>query len=187
MMELVSEALVFAAKAHDTMRRRSGNAPYILHPMEAAAIAASLTDDPQVLAAAVLHDVMEDCGVSESELRVRFGKRVAQMVRLVSEESVEDCGGSWQKRKLYTLNKLTAASKEQMILTLADKLSNLRSMERELEERGKEMWAQQPNRSLCRWYYGSVGELLSPLKGTPAYREYEELVGKVLTDAPERP
>ena len=63
-MELVSEAISFAAKAHDGMRRKTGNAPYILHPMEAAVIVGTMTDDQNVIAAAALHDVVEDAGIS---------------------------------------------------------------------------------------------------------------------------
>ena len=67
-MSLVSQADAFAAKAHDGMLRKGTNTPYIVHPREAAAIAASITDDEHVIAAALLHDVMEDCGVTEEEL-----------------------------------------------------------------------------------------------------------------------
>ena len=63
-MTLVSDAMIFAACAHDGMLRKGTNVPYIVHPAEVAAIASTLTDDPEILAAAVLHDVIEDCGVS---------------------------------------------------------------------------------------------------------------------------
>ena len=76
-MTLVTQAAVFAANAHDGATRKGSGIPYIVHPMEAAAIAATLTDDPHVVAAAMLHDVMEDCGVGFEELRARFGERVA--------------------------------------------------------------------------------------------------------------
>lgn len=62
-MTLVTEAVIFAAQAHDGAARKGSVIPYIVHPMEVVAICATLTDDPQVLAAAALHDVMEDCGI----------------------------------------------------------------------------------------------------------------------------
>ena len=65
-MNLVSQAAVFAVNAHDGMLRKGTKIPYIVHPMEVAAIAASLTDDPEVIAASLLHDVMEDCGVTQN-------------------------------------------------------------------------------------------------------------------------
>ena len=85
MMELVSEAMVFAVRTHDGMRRRQSNLPYILHPMEAAAIVGSLTDNQEVIAAAVLHDVVEDAGVTMQQIEERFGKRIAQLVASETE------------------------------------------------------------------------------------------------------
>ena len=79
-MELVSEAIVFAANAHDGMRRKKSESPYILHPMEAAVIVGTMTSDQNLIAAAALHDVVEDAGISIDEIEQRFGKRVRQLV-----------------------------------------------------------------------------------------------------------
>ena len=80
MMELVSEAIVFAVKAHDGMRRRKGDAPYVLHPMEAAVIVGSMSDDQNLIAAAVLHDVVEDTECTLEQLQKQFGTDVAMLV-----------------------------------------------------------------------------------------------------------
>ena len=96
-MTLVTQAVIFAAQAHDGAARKGSEIPYIVHPMEVVAIASTMTDDPQVLAAAALHDVMEDCGVTFETLSERFGVRVA---RLVCEESQRVCGDpclTWHK------------------------------------------------------------------------------------------
>ena len=153
---LFSRAVAFAAFAHDGQLRKGGALPYLIHPMEAATIAATLTNDPEILAAAVLHDVIED------------------LVRLQSEEKDEDRQGTWQKRKLQTINRLRAAPRELLILTLADKLSNLRSIERDLQAHGPALWQRfnQNNPSMHRWYYASVAEALRPLEGAAAYEEY---------------
>ena len=70
-MELVSEDIVFAVKAHDGMRRKTSQVPYILHPMEAAVIVGTMTDDQDLIAAAALHDVVEDAGVTIEEIEGR--------------------------------------------------------------------------------------------------------------------
>ena len=70
-MTLVTQAVIFAAQAHDGAARKGSEIPYIVHPMEVVAIASTMTDDPQVLAAAALHDVMEDCGVTFETLSER--------------------------------------------------------------------------------------------------------------------
>ena len=79
-MTRLSEAISFAAQCHDGMLRKGTNLPYIVHPAEAAAICAAMTEDEEVLCAAVLHDVMEDCGVTFEAIESRFGTRVAQLV-----------------------------------------------------------------------------------------------------------
>ena len=85
-MELVSEAIAFAVKAHDGMRRKKSGSPYILHPMEAAVIVGSMTDDQALIAAAVLHDVVEDAGIAMEEIEERFGKRVRELVECETED-----------------------------------------------------------------------------------------------------
>ncbi len=178
---LVAKAAAFAAYAHDGQRGRSGEAPYILHPMETASIAATMTNDPEVLAAALLHGVVEDCGVTGDELRRRFGERTSMLVLFMTEPKEPDAQTSWQRRKLRSVNRLRAGSHEQMILTLADKLSNMRSIRRELLAHGPSMWQRfnQTNPTLQRWFYASVAEGLRPLEETEAYREYVHLVDEV--------
>ena len=176
-----ARAVAFAAYAHDGQSRKGGALPYIVHPMEAAAIAAAMTNDPEVLAAAVLHDVIEDCGVSETEIRVRFGKRVAQLVMAETEDKNGDPRASWQMRKLRTVNRLLAAPRDVMILTLADKLSNLRSIRRDLQIHGPALWQRftQTNPSMQRCFYASIGEDLAPLAEFDAYREYMALIKEI--------
>jgi len=176
-----AQAVAFAAYAHDNQLRKGTALPYIVHPMEAVSIAATMTNDPEVLAAAVLHDVIEDCGVTEAELRTRFGRRVAQLVRAESEDKSDDTQASWQKRKLRMVNRLLVASREIMIITLADKLSNLRAIERDLRTQGPALWQRfnQTNPSMHRWYYTSVAEALTPISEFNAYREFRSLIDKV--------
>ena len=105
-MTLVTQAVIFAAQAHDGAARKGSEIPYIVHPMEVVAIASTMTDDPQVLAAAALHDVMEDCGVTFDALSERFGVRVAG---LVCEESQRACGDpclTWNARKLSAVKRI---------------------------------------------------------------------------------
>ena len=73
-MELVSEAITFAVKVHDGMRRKKSEIPYIMHPLEAAVIVSSMTDDQYLIAAAVLHDVVEDTGITINEIFDKYGE-----------------------------------------------------------------------------------------------------------------
>ena len=88
--ELLVKAISFAAKTHQGICRKGTNTPYILHPLEAAAIVSSMTDDIEVMAAAVLHDVLEDTDVTEDRIRFEFGPRVADLVSAESEDKLND-------------------------------------------------------------------------------------------------
>jgi myo-inositol-1(or 4)-monophosphatase len=182
---LLTDAIAFAAKCHEGQLRKGTDIPYIVHPMEACAIAATLTTDPEVLAAAVLHDVVEDAGVSESELRERFGDRVASLVAAESEQKEADAAGSWQRRKRHAVDRLRGASRDERILTLADKLSNLRAIDRDFGVLGDALWRRfnQPDKGMHAWYYRSIRDALAPLRDTAAFQEYSKLVDGVFGPA----
>ena len=93
---MINEAIEFAAKAHEGQLRKGTKKPYIVHPIEVSEIVSAMTDDEEVICAAVLHDTIEDCrGITKDVLKLRFGDRVAE---LVAQES-EDKTLSWKERK----------------------------------------------------------------------------------------
>lgn len=175
-----ARAVAFCAYAHDGQNREGTALPYALHPMETAAIASTMTNDPDVLTAAVLH-ASAQCGVSSEELRLRFGRRAAQLAFSMADDSDEDASGTWQKRRLRAVNRLLVAPREELILTLADCLSHLRALERDLRLLGPLLWQRsgQPNPSMHCWYYSSIGEALRPIADFDAYREYMALVRSI--------
>ena len=79
MVDLVEQAYVYADQCHQGQTRKSGE-PYIAHPLEAAAFLADLKLDGHTISGALLHDVIEDCGVTFADLERRFGHEVAKMV-----------------------------------------------------------------------------------------------------------
>lgn len=184
----LTAAVAFAARAHEGQTCRSTDAPRIVHPMEVAAIAATMTSDHEILAAAMLHDVIESCGVTEAALKAQFGERIARMVRVMSEEKGPDAEEGWQKRKLFSINRLRAASQDQLILTLADKLSSLRAIRRDLSTYGDALWQRfnQRSASMHCWYFASVFESLTPLSDTDAYREYRDLMNEIFGEIEKR-
>jgi len=186
-MKLVTQAMIFAAQMHDGAVRKASNIPYIVHPMEAAAIAATITDDQEVLAAAVLHDVMEDCGVSFEELKERFGSRVADLVRADSHNQGAFANATWNARKREAVRKLAGASTELRLITLADKLSNIRAIYRDYLRDGDEMFLKfnQTDKRRHAWYYRSCAALTREAYGhTSAWREMNALVEYVFADTP---
>ena len=185
-MTLLTQAVIFAANAHDGATRKGSRTPYIVHPMEAAAIAAALTRDEEVIAAAALHDVAEDCGVSEEELAQRFGARVAQLVLCESQTQFPDPRTSWQQRKRETIDKLARGGRESKILALADKLSNMRAICRDYRREGDNVFSRfnQSDRRLHAWYYRSCAALIEPELGeTDEWRELVRLIDEVFGKA----
>ncbi len=173
-MTLVSDAMIFAACAHDGMLRKGTNVPYIVHPAEVAAIASTLTDDPEILAAAVLHDVVEDCGVGRAELEQRFGARVAELVLSETQERCGDPRMTWEARKRGAIEQIARGGRATKIIALSDKLSNMRAIHRDFERDGESMFARFHQRDKRRhaWYYRSCAALLKDELGdTDAWRE----------------
>ena len=186
-MTLVSDAMIFAAKAHDGMLRKGTGIPYILHPSEAAAIAATLTDDEEILAAALLHDVMEDCGVSEETLAQRFGSRVAQLVRSETQQRCGDPEKTWLMRKQGAVERIAKGDRAVKIITLSDKLSNMRAIHRDYDRDGEMLFHKfhQHDKALHAWYYRSIAALLEKELGdTLAWQELCGHIAYVFADVP---
>ena len=179
-MELVSEAIAFAVKAHDGMRRKKSEAPYILHPMEAAVIVGTMTEDQNLIAAAVLHDVVEDGGVAIQEIEERFGKRVRERVSSETEDKRADLppAATWRIRKEESLQVLKNTEDIAVLMVwLGDKLANMRSLYRIFKAEGVQMWQSfnQKDESAQAWYYRSIAELTERLSHTSAWLEYKTL------------
>ena len=184
MRDIVSEAIVFSVTAHDGMRRRGSDVPYIVHPMEAAAIVGSMTDSQDVIAAAVLHDVVEDAGVTLEEIGERFGKRIMELVASETENKREDLPpeDTWRIRKEESIQKLGATDdKEILTLWIGDKLSNIRAIYRDYLVEGEAIWNKfhQSDVSAQEWYYRSILKNTERLSDTFAWNEYRILVEKL--------
>ena len=179
-MELVSEAIAFAVKAHDGMRRKKSEVPYILHPMEAAVIVSTMTADQNLIAAAALHDVVEDAGVTLEEIEAKFGKRVRELVQSETEDKRADLppAETWRIRKEESLSVLKYTDDEGVLMVwLGDKLANMRSFYRDFKVEGVRMWQRfnQKDVSEQAWYYRSIATLTERLSDTSAWLEYKTL------------
>ena len=142
-MTLFEEAVAFAVHKHSGMTRKLDGGPYILHPMEAALIASTMSRDEEVLAAAVLHDVVEDTDTELCDIEERFGPRVAALVASETEDKREGMpkSESWLIRKLESLRELESTNDSAVkILWLSDKLSNMRGIYTAWKVKGDEVW-----------------------------------------------
>ena len=179
-MELVSEAIAFAAKAHDGMRRKKSGTPYILHPMEAAVIVGTMTDDQNLIAAAALHDVVEDAGITLEEIEEKFGKRVRELVQSETEDKRDHlpAAQTWHIRKEESLDVLKNTEDLGVLMVwLGDKLANMRSFYQDWMVEGDAMWQRFNQKDVAEqaWYYRSILSLTQRLSDTSAWLEYKTL------------
>ena len=122
-MSLEQKAKEFAAKAHDGQRRKYTNLPYITHPSDVVDIVRRVDHTEEMLAAAWLHDVVEDCGVSISEIREEFGDDVASLVDWLTDVS-KPSDGNRDRRKHLDLLHTASASPSAKTIKLADLMVN---------------------------------------------------------------
>ena len=136
--ELLAKAARFAAAAHAGQTRKGSGEPYVTHPLGVAGIlaAAGYGGDAELLAAACLHDVVEDTAVTAADLAANFPPRVCELVAGMTERKRDASGAKlpWETRKAEHRARLAAGSVALRALALADKLHNLRSVELDLAD-----------------------------------------------------
>ena len=179
----MDRAIVFAVKAHHNTERRGKGFPYIIHPLEAVEIVATMTTDQALLAAAALHDTIEDTDVTVEQIRAQFGDRIAELVHSESDRFTEGVSeeDSWHDRKQAAIDRLAAASHEAKIVALGDKLSNMRAIWRDYQVKGDALWSifHVKDKASHEWHYRGLATSLSDLSDTFAYREFLRLIDEV--------
>ena len=174
---MIKEAVAFAVEAHKGGVRKGTEIPYIVHPLETAAIVGTMTEDEELIAAALLHDTLEDTEATEEEIRERFGNRVAELVKKETDDKRE----SWVVRRKKKLSQTEQAERELKILLLGDKLSNIRAMARDYLALGDQLWERfnEKRREAQGWYYWGMAQRMEELEEYPAYQEYVKLCHQV--------
>jgi GTP pyrophosphokinase len=135
-LRLIEDAYRFAVECHEGQKRRSGE-PYIIHPLDAAMTVVDLQLDAATIAGALLHDVQEDCGIPNAELKRRFGAEVAKLVdgatkldqiarRSADPDTVDSDLQAENLRKMFLA---MAENIGVVIIKLADRLHNMRTLE----------------------------------------------------------
>lgn len=129
--EVVYRAICLAASAHRTQTRKASDLPYISHPAAVASILVQAgVTNPNIIAAAWLHDVVEDTAVTIEDIAAQFPAEVVTLVDFMSETKRDQSGTrlSWAERKAAHIRKMATASVEARTIMLADKLHNMTTM-----------------------------------------------------------
>lgn len=179
---MINEAIHFATVCHQKQTRKGTDIPYILHCLEAGTIAANLSNqdghiDTDIVAAAILHDTIEDAHISYHTLKKAFNDNIAYLVNCQSEDKSKP----WLERKQHTIAFLKQnTSKAVDIAVLSDKLSNIRSLFKEYQIKKDQLWGKfNAGKEAQHWYYNAIADSLSQVKDTAEYKEFRELISAV--------
>lgn len=186
-MDIFDKALCYATEKHSGQVRKFSHIPYIVHPVEVAGIIATMSDDKELLAAALLHDTVEDTDATIEEIRELFGEKVSSLVLTETEDKREGQSPeeTWVLRKEESLLLLDNTNDLNVkMLWLGDKLSNMRSFANIFKQEGNAIWNRfhQKDPKMQAWYYSSIAKYLSVLHNYPVYQEYVDLVKYVFKD-----
>ena len=178
----IAQALALAVEAHDGQKRKGTSIPYIAHPMGVASIALEHGADEEQAMAALLHDAVEDGGVSYAErIRSQFGDRVADIVAGCTD-GVPDARGHkppWSSRKQAYLEHLRSASDDVLLVSGADKLHNARAIVEDLLNVGQKVFDRfSASKEQTLWYYDSLAQIFES-RGTPIAKALRETVNEM--------
>jgi (p)ppGpp synthase/HD superfamily hydrolase len=175
------QAQNFAARLHRFQTRKGSHVPYLGHLLGVASIVidAGGTEDQAI--AALLHDAIEDAGGEETRLEIegRFGSNVANIV-VACSDTAQHPKPPWRERKEQYLEHLEIVSEQVLLVSLADKLYNVRSMLLDYAAVGEALWDRfRVGRDRQLWYYRSLGEVFSRRFPGPLSAELVSLVKRL--------
>jgi (p)ppGpp synthase/HD superfamily hydrolase len=168
-------ALLFATRKHAGQHRKGTTVPYVSHLLSVAGLVLEAGGDEDLAIAALLHDVVEDCGGAPMlrEICRRFGKRVADVVDGCTDTDL-DPKPPWRQRKEDYLKHLRTADADTRLVSAADKLHNVRSIVAAYREIGDRVWERfHGKRDGTLWYYRTLLDEFQRKKSSPLIRELE--------------
>lgn len=192
-LPIIDRAIRVATYAHSGAARKGTAIPYILHPLEAAAIVTQVIaeqrgtapddmtpSDNFIIAAAILHDTVEDTDLTAEDIKTLFGPKTAALVADETENKRESrpAAETWKIRKTESIKHLTAASEDAKLVAFGDKLSNLRAIAADHRRFGDALWERfnQKDPAEHAWYYGEMMMIFEKtFSKTLFFREYERL------------
>jgi (p)ppGpp synthase/HD superfamily hydrolase len=177
-----TEATEYAREAHAGQLRKGTTTPYISHPIAVASLVLSYGGDEDQAIAALLHDVLEDCGTHHEEpIRQRFGERVARIVLDCTDGTAESKSQAqtpeakredWRRRKVTYLEALQYKPDDTLLVSACDKLHNARAIGDDLDDPGCGLSVFErfkAGREGTTWYYSELAKVFTE-RGSPVAR-----------------
>ncbi|MCU0652898.1 MAG: HD domain-containing protein [Candidatus Pacebacteria bacterium] len=171
--KLLHDAFLIALEAHQGQKRKTEDAPYIVHPVMVAQNLAEYGFNKEVVAAGLVHDVLEDTDFPETELENRLGAKVVETVKTVSHLGHR----SWEESREEYLKQVAQGSPAAKAVCCADKINNAESIIEAHAIMGEAVWQKfSRGQEKQLWFYRSVLEMLKASWDNPMFAEYEKLV-----------
>jgi guanosine-3',5'-bis(diphosphate) 3'-pyrophosphohydrolase len=179
-MNIILKAADFAARKHVNQRRKNQNKdPYINHPIGVAKwLSECGIDDPEILVAALLHDVLEDTNTTVDELKKLFGERVTKLVLECSDDKSK---GKVERKKLQLLHASTI-SFEAKLIKLADKWFNLFDEDSGLVNNAPAGWSHEEVYGCICWSYAVCKTICKSTEDVPGIKNMMQLFNKEIGD-----
>ena len=179
--QFIKKAVYFASEKHDGQYRKGTKVPYFAHAVLVAFGVLKHSHDEQIIAAAVLHDVLEDCpNVKKNEIKKLFGSKVSRMVEEVSAPIYDNKKGkTWKDKKQTYIKKIKEASKASLVIVASDKITNMQGYFDAVQSRGIDVVSKFFSGSLedYFWYYNEVLIILQSNIGKhPIVKEYKKIL-----------
>jgi len=182
----IKKAKALASELHQKQMRKQGGQPYIVHPAGVFSILKKYTNDENILCAAWLHDTLEDVkDYDYKKLKKDFNQKIVYIVQEVSEdkesdESLAQKRKTWKTRKIKYIENMKKASPEALMVAAADKIDNLRSLVKNYQQKGDQIWsvfnAPEPKKEEKIWYFKAVLKVIKARLDNDIILEYEKLL-----------
>lgn len=177
-LSLIERALRIAARAHKDQVRKDGDVPYIVHPVQVAWLLRDRGFSDEIVAAALVHDVLEDTDVSEEALVRELGEDVVRIVRAVTNDDAL----SWKEKKQKYIETVRAGGEGALAVATADKIHNAESLLAAHDAHGEALWAQfNASKEDKLWFEEAMLAMLREVWDHPLVAEYEAQVARMRT------
>jgi (p)ppGpp synthase/HD superfamily hydrolase len=176
----VEIAVRMAHKHHLGQKRKGDGKQYIIHILEISKLLfrnGGSEIDPEIIAASLCHDLLEDTDCPESEIEESFGPEVLRIVKAVTNDEKLESKKDWERKKTKYIESVRNGGEKAMIVCLADKIVNLRSLLKEYNKVGETIW-ERFNRGKEKklWFEHSVLEMLKENLDHPLMNLYEKFI-----------
>lgn len=174
---MINKAIIFAAEKEQNKFSKYSGYPRIMHAIRVTDIISEMTDDENVIAAAILYSITEDCHITADEIKEEFGDKITSLIIF------EDFSKSWAERKNEIITFLcNDANEAQKKIVFANELENIRELHQDYNKLGEQIWKRYMSKDQAEKCYFGFLNAFCGLEEYTEYDKYEQLVYDVFCE-----